>query len=111
MLKAHEESFTDNSLQSLLVEVKAFVNSCPLTTETTSDVTSTVPLSPINLLTLKSKIAVQPKDVFYLRIVFEKALEESTTYLQWILKHMEGRSIIRPSIQNKIEQINKISQS
>ena len=53
LLKTHGGSLTDESLQTLLVEIEAINNSRPLTTETISDVTSLIPLSPINLLILK----------------------------------------------------------
>ena len=64
LLKTHAGSLTDESLQTLLVEVKAVVNSHPLTTETINDVTSLIPLSPINLLTIKSKIVMPPPGIF-----------------------------------------------
>ena len=53
LLKTRGGSLTDESLQTLLVEIEAINNSRPLTTETISDVTSLIPLSPINLLILK----------------------------------------------------------
>ena len=55
LLKTHGASLTDESFQNLLTEVEAIVNSCPLTTDVINDVTSLVPLSPINLLTVKSE--------------------------------------------------------
>ena len=64
LLKTHAGSLTDESLQTLLVEVKAVVNSHPLTTETINDVTSLIPLSPMNLLTIKSKIVMPPPGIF-----------------------------------------------
>ena len=64
LLKTHAGSLTDESLQTLLVEVKAVVNSHPLTTETINDVTSLIPLSLINLLTIKSKIVMPPPYIF-----------------------------------------------
>ena len=64
LLKTHGGSLTDESLQTLLVEVEAVVNSCPLPTETINDVTSLIPLSLINLLTMKSEIVMPPLGVF-----------------------------------------------
>ena len=46
-----------------MVEVEAVVNFRPLTTETLNDVTSLIPLSPINI-TMKSKIIMSPLVVF-----------------------------------------------
>ena len=64
LLKTHGESLTNESLHTLLVEVEAIVNSCPLTTETINDVTSLIPLSPLNLLTMKSKMVMPPPGIF-----------------------------------------------
>ena len=58
LLKTHGSSLSDESLQNLLVEVEAIINSCPLTTDVLSDVTSLAPLSPVNLLTMKSKVVM-----------------------------------------------------
>ena len=64
LLKTHGASVSDKSLQTLLIEVKAIVNSCLLTTDLLSDVNSLIPLSPINLLTMKSKVLMPPQGVF-----------------------------------------------
>ena len=56
LLKTHGGILTHDSLQTLLNEVKVVVNSRPLTTESINCVTSLIPFSPINLLTMKSKI-------------------------------------------------------
>ena len=52
LLKTYGTSLSDKSLQTLLVEVEAVVNSGSLTTVVMNDPTSLAPLSPINLLTL-----------------------------------------------------------
>ena len=44
--------------------MEAVVNSHPLATKTINDVTSLIPLSQINLLTMKSKVAIPPPGVF-----------------------------------------------
>lgn len=54
----HGASLSDESLQTQLVEVEALVNSCPLTTDLLSDTNSFIPLSPINLLTMKWKVVM-----------------------------------------------------
>ena len=53
LLKTHGANLSDRSLRTLLVEVEAIPNSHPLTTDLQSDVNSLIPLSPINLLTMK----------------------------------------------------------
>ena len=64
LLKTHGSSLSDDSLQTLLVEVEAIINSHPLATDMLSDVTSLVPLSPVNLLTIKSKLVMPPPGHF-----------------------------------------------
>ena len=60
LLKTHGSSLSDESFQTLLVEVEAIINSHPLTTDVLSDVTNLAPLSPVNLLTMKSKVVMPP---------------------------------------------------
>ena len=64
LLKTHGSSLSDESLQTLLVEVEAIMNSYPLTTDVLSDVMSLAPLSPVNLLTMKSKAVMPPPGHF-----------------------------------------------
>ena len=53
-----------NHFCTLLIQVKAIVNSHPLTTDLLSNVNNIIPLSPINLLTLKSRVVMRPPGVF-----------------------------------------------
>ena len=46
------------ALHTLLIEVKAIVNSQPMTTETINHVQSNVSLSPSNLLMMKLKVVI-----------------------------------------------------
>ena len=55
---------TEESLQTLVVEVEAIVNSRLLTTKIMNDVTSLVPLIRINLLTMKLKGVMPPPGNF-----------------------------------------------
>ena len=64
LLKTNGASLSDESLRTLLVEVEAIVNSRPLTTDLLSDANSLIPLSPINLLTIKSKVVMPPSRIF-----------------------------------------------
>ena len=52
----------DESLQTLLAEVKAIANTRPITSESLSDVYSPVPLCPMQLLTMKSRLSCLPQD-------------------------------------------------
>ena len=63
LLKQHGTSLNDQSLITLLTEVESFVNWRPLTVETLSDIGSEAPLSPINILTMKSSVVLlTPED-------------------------------------------------
>ena len=64
LLKTHGSNLPEEALQTLVVEVEVIVNSRPLTTEVMNDVTSLPPLSPINLLTMKSRVVMPPTDSF-----------------------------------------------
>ena len=55
---------TEESLQTVVVEVEAIVNSRLFTTEVVNDGTSLAPLSPINLLTMKSRVVMPPPGNF-----------------------------------------------
>ena len=61
--KTHGVSLTNKYCQTLLTEVEAIVNSRPLTTIVINDVASPVALSPINLLTMKSRVVMPPPGV------------------------------------------------
>ena len=58
LLKTHGSNLTEESLQTVVVEVEAIVNSRLFTTEVVNDGTSLAPLSPINLLTMKSRVVM-----------------------------------------------------
>ena len=60
LLKTHGSNLTEESLQTLAVEVEAIVNSRPLTTEVMNDVASLAPSSLINFLTMKSRVISLP---------------------------------------------------
>ena len=56
LLKTHGSNLTKESLQTLVVEVEVIVNSGSLTTELVNDLTRLAPLSPINLLLMRSRV-------------------------------------------------------
>ena len=64
LLKNHSTCLKDESLHTLMTEVDAIVNSGPLTVETISDPQSLTPLSPSNLLTMKSRVIIPPPASF-----------------------------------------------
>ena len=64
LLKTHGRSLNDEALHTLLIEVKAIVNSRLMTTETINDVQSHVPPFHSSLLTMKSKVVMPPPGSF-----------------------------------------------
>ena len=50
MLRNHGESHSDESLRTLLVEVERVIDSRPITCESIGDISSIIPLSPMQLL-------------------------------------------------------------
>ena len=64
LLHTHGHSLNDEAFRTFLTEAEAIVNSRPLTTQTLSDVNSLLPLSPSNLLTMKSNVIAPPPGVF-----------------------------------------------
>ena len=63
LLKNHGHILNDESLHTLLLEAEAIVNSRPLTVDNLND-PNAIPLSPTQLLTLKSKLILPPPGVF-----------------------------------------------
>ena len=63
-ITTHRRSLNDETLHTLLIEFKAIINSREMTTEIINDVQSHVPLSPSNLLTMKSKVVMPPSGRF-----------------------------------------------
>ena len=67
-LRTHVESLNDESLRTLLVEVEGILKSTPITWESICHVNSYVPLSPMQLLTMKSKVVMPPPEIFQKKI-------------------------------------------
>ena len=64
LLKQHGHLLDDELFRTLLIEVEAVVNGRPLTVESLSDPNGPCPLSPSQLLTMKSSAVVPPLGVF-----------------------------------------------
>ena len=64
MLKTHGKSQDDESLLTLTTEAEGILSSQPLTVETINDPGSFKPLSPANILTMKSKAVMPPPGKF-----------------------------------------------
>jgi len=64
LLEHHSTQLDDESLTTLMVEAEAIVNSRPLTTESASSPGNLHPLTPNQLLTMKSKVLLPPPGSF-----------------------------------------------
>jgi len=62
-LREHPTSLNDESFRTLLSEAECIVNSRPLTVDNLNDSTS-LPLSPSNILTMKTRIVLPPPGIF-----------------------------------------------
>ena len=60
LIREHGNRLNDEALRTLLCETEAIINSRPLTVETLSDPCSPLPLTPMTLLTGKSKVVLPP---------------------------------------------------
>ena len=95
LLKTHSHSLNDESLRTLMAEVELIINSRPLTVETISDSKSKIPLSPRNLLTMKTSV-ISPPGEFSKPDAYSKS-----TYCRRILEQMEKG--ISPESTNKAD--------
>ena len=84
LLKTHSHSLNDESLRTLMAEVELIINSRPLIVETISDSKSEIPLSPSNLLTMKTSVVMPPPGEFS-----KKEMATCTAYCRRILEQME----------------------
>ena len=64
MLQTHGKAFDEDSLLRLMDDIEGILNSRHLIVETISDLTSELPLSPVNILTMKSKVVMPPPGKF-----------------------------------------------
>ena len=72
LLRTHGRSLNDESFRTLLTEVKGIINSRPLTVDCLNDENSPLPLSPINLLTMKSHVIMPPPGNFQSAAVYSR---------------------------------------
>ena len=80
LLKEHHARLDDESLHTLLVEAENIVNSRPLTTENLTDPESQ-PLTPNQLLTLKTKLVMPPPGAFQKEHVYCKKRWKAVQYM------------------------------
>ena len=70
LLKTHGECLDDGSLLTVMTEVEGILNSGSLTIEVLNDPTSLQPLSPVNILTMKSKVVSPPPDENFPSLIY-----------------------------------------
>ena len=64
LLQKNGHSLDKESLQTLMTETEAIINAQPLTVETINDGQSPIPISPNNMLKMKTKLVMPPPGVF-----------------------------------------------
>ena len=64
LTKTHGKSLDDESLRTLMTKVEAVINPRPLTVDTVSDSSSLIPISPKNILTMKTSVVMPPPGTF-----------------------------------------------
>lgn len=64
LMKEHATILNDESLRTFMAEAEAIINSRPLTVESINDSESPIPISPMQLLTLKSDVVFPPPGNF-----------------------------------------------
>ena len=64
LLKTHVSNLSDENLRTQITETEAIINSRPLTVETLRDINNEMPLSPSQLLTMKTDITLPPPGTF-----------------------------------------------
>ena len=64
LLQIHRHNLDVESLQTLMAETEAMINSRPLTVKTINDGQSPDPITPKNILTMKTKVVMPPPGHF-----------------------------------------------
>ena len=80
LLNDHPGRLNDESFRTLMTEAEAIVNSRPLTTENLNDPES-LPITPNQLLTMKTKVALPPPGIFQKADMYCRKRWRSVQYL------------------------------
>ena len=72
LLQNHASQLDDESLRTLMIEVEAIVNSCPIATDDLTDPDSLDVLTPNHLLTMKSSVILSPPGNFQRADVYSR---------------------------------------
>ena len=102
--RTHRSNLTEESLQTLVGKAEAIVNSRPLTTEVMNDATGLAPLSPINLLTMKSRVVMPSPGNFTTPDRYSKKQWRRVQHVGNKFWEMEKRGPADSSKQGKMKQ-------
>ena len=97
LMKQNGHSLDDESLRTLLCEVEAVLNSCPL---------SLLPLTPSTLLTGKSKLILPPPGKFQREDVYCKR-RWRRVQCERVLEQVEQRIFTEPTSKTKVDTPEK----
>ena len=86
LFETHGKCLDSESLHTLLVEIKAIVNSRLITAETISDIKSDIPLQPDNLLTMESKVIIPPLGCFSAAGIYSQKLGRRVYFEELVRK-------------------------
>ena len=86
LLKTHGHSMNDESLNTLMTEVEAILNSRPLAVELLNDGSSINPICPSNILSMKSKVVMPPPGEFVQAEIYCRKRWRSPTYSRRVLE-------------------------
>ena len=81
MLENSGSQLDDESLRTLLIEVMCIVNSRPLSVNDLYDPSSTEPLTPNHILTMKTKIVLPPPGEFQLADLYSRKRRRRVQYM------------------------------
>ena len=104
LMQTHGRSLDEESLATPMAETEGVLNSRPLTTDNISDPTSSLPLSPSNILTMKSKIILQPPADLSRPDLHSHKMEMDSTHSEWILVLQEERILATTSRKEEMDK-------
>jgi hypothetical protein len=105
ILHEHGERLGDESFQTLLCEVEAIVNSRPITF-VSNDADDLQPLSPNNLLTMKSTIILPPPGNFQREYIYMRRRWRRVQYLANLFWSRRRKEYL-VTLQNRQKWINQ----
>ena len=81
VLTNHSKQLNDDCLLTFMAEAEAVINSRPITVDNLHDPMSPMPLSPIQLLTMKTNVVLPPPGIFERPDIFSRKLWRRVQYV------------------------------